>query len=72
MAQWLRNCPSKAIKAQMMKLMGLNIEKLHMDYKIVDRSVDERPYLESEDEDEEDSNTVKATQMFRRYDIPQI
>ena len=56
----------------MMKLHGLNIEKLHMDYKIVDRSLDQRPYLESEDEfdDTKPAKTKNISQM--RYTKPQM
>ena len=51
MAQWLRHCSQETIQAQMMKLQALKIDKLDIDYKIVDRTNAERPFLASEDED---------------------
>ena len=50
MAQWLRHCSPETIDIQRMKLQALNIDKLHIDYKIIDRTSDERAYLESEED----------------------
>lgn len=50
-----------------MKLQALKIEKLNIDYKLVDRTCDERPYMvsedEKEDEDEDDDDKTAQSQM---------
>ena len=63
MAQWLRHCSPETIEAQMLKLQGLKIDKLHIDYKIIDRTNDERPYLESEDENLQELNNSNRQDM---------
>ena len=63
MAQWLRHCSPDTIKAQLMKLQGLQIDKLNIDYKIVDRTQAERPFLESDNEEANDAeNTAQSLQ----------
>ena len=56
MAQWQRHCSPEAIQAQILKLKALRIDKLNIDYKLVDRSNDDRPYMVSEDEDENEDD----------------
>ena len=56
MAQWLRHCSPEAIQAQILKLQALRIDKLNIDYKLVDRTNEDRPYLVSEDEYEIESD----------------
>ena len=56
MAQWQRHCSPEVIQAQILKLKALRIDKLNIDYKLVDRSNDDRPYMVSEDEDENEDD----------------
>ena len=74
MAQWLRHCPPEAIQAQILKLKALRIDKLNIDYKLVDRSNEDRPYMVSEDEaeDEEEENEDCNKQNFFVINANQI
>ena len=49
-AQWSRNISDDEIRDQIAKLSGLNIEKLDIDYKVVNRDSNDREYLNSDAE----------------------